>query len=66
MKASEYRGMTDEQLEAKLKELHGELRDMRFQEAVGQLTKTSRARTVRKDIARIHTVRTEMATQGAE
>jgi ribosomal protein L29 len=30
------------------------------------LTKTSRARTVRKDIARIHTVRTEMATQGAE
>ena len=66
MKASEFRGMTDEQLEAKLKELHAELRDMRFQEAVGQLTQTSRARVVRKDIARIHTVRTEMATQGAE
>ena len=43
-----------------------ELRDMRFKEAVGQLTQTSRAREVRKDIARIHTVRTEMANQGAE
>jgi large subunit ribosomal protein L29 len=66
MKASELRSLTDEQLEERLKELHTELRDMRFQEAVGQLTQTSRAREVRKDIARIHTVRTEMATQGAE
>lgn len=66
MKASEFRGMTDEQLEARLKELHAELRDMRFQEAVGQLTQTSRARMVRKDIARIHTVRTEMAAHAAE
>jgi large subunit ribosomal protein L29 len=65
MKASELRNMTDEQLETRLKELHTELRDMRFQEAVGQLTQTSRAREVRKDIARIHTVRTEMAAQQA-
>lgn len=66
MKASELRDMTDEQLQDRLKELHVELRDMRFQEAVGQLTQTSRAREVRKEIARIHTVRTEMANQGAE
>jgi large subunit ribosomal protein L29 len=66
MKASELRDMTDEQLEARLKELYVELRDMRFQEAVGQLTHTSRAREVRKDIARILTVRTEMANQVAE
>jgi large subunit ribosomal protein L29 len=66
MKASELRDMTDEQLEERLKELYVELRDMRFQEAVGQLTQTSRAREVRKDIARIHTVRTEMANQVAE
>jgi large subunit ribosomal protein L29 len=58
--------MTDEQLEARLKELHVELRDMRFKEAVGQLTQTSRAREVRKEIARIHTVRTEMANQVAQ
>ena len=50
MKASELRDMTDEQLEARLKELYVELRDMRFQEAVGQLTHTSHAREVRKDI----------------
>ena len=66
MKASELRAMTDEQLETRLKELHTELRDMRFQEAVGQLTQTSRPREVRKDIARIHTVRTEKAAQAAE
>jgi large subunit ribosomal protein L29 len=66
MKASELRSLTDEQLEERLKELHTELRDLRFQEAVGQLTQTSRAREVRKDIARVHTVRTEMASQGAE
>ena len=66
MKASELRDMTDEQLEERLKELYGELRDMRFKEAVGQLTQTSRAREVRKDIARILTVRTEMANQAAE
>ena len=63
MKASalqELRSMTDDQLEAKLAELHGEWRDLRFQEAVGQMTATSRIREIRKDIARIHTIRTEL------
>ncbi len=66
MKASELRGLTNEQLEERLKALYAELRDLRFQEAVGQLTQTSRAREIRKDIARILTVQTEMANQGAE
>lgn len=66
MKASEIREMTDDQLEDKLVELHRELRDLRFQEAVGQMTNTARPRQIRKDIARIHTVRTEMANQAAE
>lgn len=66
MKASEFRDMTDDQLEEKLVELHRELRDLRFQEAVGQMTNTARPRQIRKDIARIHTVRTEMANQAAE
>lgn len=63
MKPSELRGMTDEQLEARLKELHTEWRDLRFQDAVGNLTATSRIREIRKDIARIHTIRTEQANQ---
>ncbi len=63
MKADELRGMTDDQLQDRLTELHEELRDMRFKEAVGQLTQTHRPSQVRREIARIHTVRTEMASQ---
>ena len=59
MKASEIREMTAEEMEAKLTELHAELRDLRFQDAVGQFTATSRPREIRRDIARIHTIRTE-------
>lgn len=60
MKASEIREMTAEEMEDKLTELHAELRDLRFQDAVGQFTATSRPREIRRDIARIHTIRTEM------
>jgi len=56
MKAAELRELTAEQLEERLQELHGEWRDLRFQEAVGQLTATARTRQIRKDIARILTV----------
>jgi large subunit ribosomal protein L29 len=56
MKASELRALTGDQLEAKLQELYAEWRDLRFQEAVGQLTATARPRQIRKDIARIYTI----------
>jgi len=56
MKPAELRALTNEQLAARLKELHEEWRDLRFQEAVGQLTATARTRQIRKDIARIHTI----------
>ncbi len=59
MKPAELRAQTDEQLEVRLTELHAEWRDLRFQEAVGQLTATARTRQVRKDIARIHTIMAE-------
>ena len=59
MKASEIRDLTVEQMEETLAELHQELRDLRFQDAVGQFTATSRPREIRKAIARIHTIRTE-------
>jgi large subunit ribosomal protein L29 len=57
--AADVRGMSDEQLDQALVDLHVEWRNLRFQEAVGQLTATSRIRQIRKDIARIHTIRTE-------
>lgn len=59
MKASEIRELSNEQMEETLVELHKELRDLRFQDAVGQFTATSRPREIRKAIARIHTIRTQ-------
>lgn len=59
MKASELRGMTDGQLNDILHELHTEWRHLRFQDAVGKLTATARIHQIRKDIARVHTIRTE-------
>lgn len=59
MKASEIRELSNEQMEETLVELHKELRDLRFQDAVGQFTATARPREIRKAIARIHTIRTE-------
>lgn len=65
MKPAEIRELTDEQLEERLTELHRELRDLRFQEAVGNLTANHRFRQIRKTIARIHTIRTEREMQAA-
>ncbi|MEJ7900463.1 MAG: 50S ribosomal protein L29 [Thermomicrobiales bacterium] len=56
MKPAEIRALNAEQIEERLQELHAEWRDLRFQEAVGQLTATARIRQIRKDIARIHTI----------
>jgi large subunit ribosomal protein L29 len=59
MKASEIRAMTEDQLTSTLTELHEEWQNLRFQEAVGRLTATARIGQIRRDIARIHTIRTE-------
>jgi large subunit ribosomal protein L29 len=65
MKAADIRGMNEVQVEKQLTDLHTEWRNLRFQEAVGQLTHTARIRQIRKDIARIHTVRTEQEIDAA-
>ena len=65
MKPAEIRALAEDQLEERLQELHAEWRDLRFQEAVGKLTATARTRQIRKDIARIHTIRTERALEAA-
>lgn len=63
MKPAEIRELTDEELEERLTDLHRELRDLRFQEAIGNLTANHQFRQIRKTIARIHTIRTERANQ---
>ncbi len=59
MKPAEVRAMDDEKLNKQYGELLAEWRTLRFQEAVGQLTATTRIRQIRKDIARIKTIQTE-------
>ncbi|QNO14783.1 50S ribosomal protein L29 [Alkalicella caledoniensis] len=56
MKAKEVRDLTAQELTQKLDNLKGELFNLRFQLATGQLENPMRIRQVRKDIARIKTV----------
>lgn len=65
MKPAEVRALSPEASEAKLSELYGEWRDLRFQEAVGQMTATTRIREIRKDIARIKTIQGEVKRAAA-
>jgi large subunit ribosomal protein L29 len=59
MKPADIRALNADAQEDKLRELYGEWRDLRFQEAVGQLTATARIRQIRRDIARIKTIQGE-------
>ncbi len=59
MKASEIRTMSMEELESKLKDLKSELFNLRFQLAINQLENPMRIKAVKKDIAKIHTVKRE-------
>ena len=57
--AAELRGATEEELNDKLAEAKIELFNLRFQSATGQLESHGRLRAVRKEIARIYTVKRE-------
>lgn len=59
MKAEEIRDLTLDQLDDELIKLKKEQFNLRFQAATGQLENTARARQVRRDIARIKTIRRE-------
>ena len=61
MKASELRNMSAEQLTAKLKELKAELFNLRFQHAINHLENPMRIQAVKKDIAKVNTVLSEIA-----
>ena len=65
MKTSKYleelKGQSVTDLNAQLVEAKKELFNLRFQNATNQLDNTSRIKEVRKNIARIQTVITEMA-----
>ncbi|ACR18549.1 50S ribosomal protein L29 [Corynebacterium sp. MC-04] len=54
--AHELRELSAEELTTRLHEAKEELFNLRFQNATGQLTNNRRLGTVKRDIARIHTV----------
>lgn len=60
MKPAEIRKKSAEELNTLMLDLHREQFNLRMQKGSGQLTKPSRIREVRRDIARIKTVLTEM------
>jgi large subunit ribosomal protein L29 len=56
MKAKEIRALSPEEIKAKLVDTRQELMNLRFQQVTGQLTDTSRLRTLRREIARMETI----------
>ena len=56
MKTADLRQKTPDELKDELLGLRKEAFNLRFQQATGQLENTARAKTVRRDIARIKTV----------
>ena len=58
-RVSNIRVMTPDQLDDEVLKLKKEQFNLRFQRATGQLENTSRARQVRRDIARVKTVAAE-------
>jgi large subunit ribosomal protein L29 len=63
---SELRKSTPADLDKRLLEARKEQFNLRMQRGTGQLTRPSQMRVVRRDIARIKTVMTQLKTGGAQ
>ncbi|HYE81846.1 MAG TPA: 50S ribosomal protein L29 [Clostridia bacterium] len=66
MKANKVRDLSVNELEQKLIELKGELFNLRFQMATGQLENPIKVRDVKKSIARIKTILREKELKSAQ
>ena len=65
MKANEIRGLTADELNAKLADLKKDLFMLRMQHATNQLDNPLKLADVKKDIARIKTVQRDIELHGA-
>jgi len=63
MKISEIRGMTVQEMRVKLDELYQEQFNLRFQASTRQLANTNRLRQVRREIAQVKTVLSQVERQ---
>lgn len=66
MGIGEVRDLSLDELEDELKTMKREQFNLRFQAASGQLENTARMRQVRRDIARIKTIRKQKSAQSAQ
>jgi len=64
MKAEELRSLTVEELKSKIEDLRGELFNLRFQKATGQIENPLQIRVVRRNIARALTILREKELKG--
>jgi large subunit ribosomal protein L29 len=63
MKSKEIRALNPEEVKSKIADAREELMKLRFQQVTGQLTDTSRLRTIRRDIARMETILSEQTAE---
>jgi large subunit ribosomal protein L29 len=63
MKTNELRELAEDELVRKKAELKDQLFKLRFQHELGQLENAAKLQTVRKDIAKIETLITEMRSK---
>lgn len=66
MKATEVRGLSAQELSAKLGELKRDLFYLRMQHATNQLDNPIKIKEVRKNIARVQTIMREKQLEGKE
>ena len=65
MKASELREKTPQELTSSLEELLKEQFNLRMQQGTGQLSRPSRMKEIRREIARVKTVMNEQKSSSA-
>jgi large subunit ribosomal protein L29 len=61
MKAKEVRDLSVAEINVKLNETREKLLDLRLRKQTGQVEKTHQLRSLRKDIARLETIKTQKA-----
>lgn len=66
MRAEEIRGLTDDEIEARLLDTREELMRLRFQQSTGELTDYTRMKFTRRTIARLLTVLNERRLEALE
>ena len=63
MNARELRTKSDDEIRKELADLHREAFNLRMQKGMGQLSRPSQVKRVRRDIARLMTIMTERERQ---